>query len=133
METIQAYIVPLWHNHVSLVCKADQEAMIIAAKDANDIMIATSASDREGLVGIGSIIAYRSSGQTDKMVARYSVTLRPQDDQNPYIAELEAIAMALRCMPDGLQCQELIVLSSSQSSLKAIAQLQQQSGQVTIH
>ena len=132
METIQAYTVPPWHNRVSLVCETDREATITAAKDANDIMIATSASDREGLVGIGGIVAYRSSGQTDKMVARYSVTLGPRDDQNPYTAELEAIAMALRCMPDGLQCRELMVLSSSQSSLKAIARPRQQSGQVTI-
>lgn len=132
METIQAYTVPPWHNRVSLVCEADREATITAAKDANDIVIATSASDREGLVGIGGIVAYRSSGQTDKMVARYSVTLGPRDDQNPYTAELEAIAMALRCMPDGLQCRELTVLSSSQSSLKAIARPRQQSGQVTI-
>ena len=62
IEMIQAYTIPPWHNHVSLVCKADREAIIIAAKDANNIMITTSASDREGLVGIGSIIAYRSSG-----------------------------------------------------------------------
>jgi hypothetical protein len=75
METIQAYTVPPWHNRVSLVCEAEREAAIIAAKDAGDIVIATSASDREGLVGIGGIIAYRLSGQTDKIVARYSVTL----------------------------------------------------------
>ena len=40
--------------------------------------------------------------------------------------------MALRCMPDGLRCRELTVLSSSQSSLKAIARPRQQSGQGTI-
>ncbi|KAJ4182449.1 hypothetical protein NW759_17756 [Fusarium solani] len=40
--------------------------------------------------------------------------------------------MALRCMPDGLQRRELTVLSSSQSSLKAIARPRQQSGQITI-
>ena len=40
--------------------------------------------------------------------------------------------MVLRCMPDGLQFRELTVLSSSQSSLKAIARPRQQSGQVTI-
>ncbi|EWY79729.1 hypothetical protein FOYG_17124 [Fusarium oxysporum NRRL 32931] len=55
---------------------------------------------------------------------------RSQDYQNPYTAKLEATAMALRCMPDGLQCRELTVLSSSQSSLKAIARPRQQSGQV---
>jgi hypothetical protein len=77
MEMIQAYIIPPWHNYILLVYKANREAMIIAAKDANNIMIITSTSNREGLVGIGSIIAYRSSGQIDKMVARYSVTLGP--------------------------------------------------------
>jgi ribonuclease HI len=132
METIEAYAVPPWYNRVPLVCEADREAAKIAAKNVNDIVIATSASDRGGLVGMGGIVAQRSPGQTDRIVARYSATLGSRDDQNPYTAELEAIAMALRCMPDGLQCRELTVLSSSQSSLKAIARPQQQSGQTSI-
>ncbi|KAG6980395.1 hypothetical protein BFJ68_g17223 [Fusarium oxysporum] len=132
METIQAYAVPPFHNRVSLVCDADCEAAIAAANDADDIVIATSASDRGGLVDMGCIINYRSPGQADKVVARYSVTLGSQDDQNPCTAELEAIAMALRCMPDGLQCRKLTVISSSQSSLKAIARPRQQSGQGTV-
>ncbi|RKK10846.1 hypothetical protein BFJ65_g14842 [Fusarium oxysporum f. sp. cepae] len=132
METIEAYAVPPWYNRVPLVREADREAAKIAAKNVNDIVIATSASDRGGLVGMGGIVAQRSPGQTDRIVARYSATLGSRDDQNPYTAELEAIAMALRCMPDGLQCRELTVLSSSQSSLKAIARPQQQSGQTSI-
>ncbi|KAL9570493.1 hypothetical protein ACKAV7_005381, partial [Fusarium commune] len=132
METIEAYAVPPWYNRVPLVCEADREAAKIAAKNVNDIVIATSASDRGGLVGMGGIVAQKSPGQTDRIVARYSATLGSRDDQNPYTAELEAIAMALRCMPDGLQCRELTVLSSSQSSLKAIARPQQQSGQTSI-
>ncbi|KAH7472001.1 hypothetical protein FOMA001_g13208 [Fusarium oxysporum f. sp. matthiolae] len=132
METIEAYAVPPWYNRVPLVCEADREAAKIAAKNVNDIVIATSASDRGGLVGMGGIVAQRSPGQTDRIVVRYSATLGSRDDQNPYTAELEAIAMALRCMPDGLQCRELTVLSSSQSSLKAIARPQQQSGQTSI-
>ncbi|TVY74454.1 hypothetical protein Focb16_v006001 [Fusarium oxysporum f. sp. cubense] len=100
METIEAYAVPPWHNHVSLLCEADREAATTAAKNASDIVIATSASDKGGLVGMGGIVAQRSPRQTDKIVARYSVTLVSRDDQNPYTAELEAIAMALRCMPD---------------------------------
>ncbi|KAM5527229.1 hypothetical protein FOXYSP1_20498 [Fusarium oxysporum f. sp. phaseoli] len=132
METIEAYAVPPWHNRVPLVCEADRGAAKIAAKNVNDIVIATSASDRGGLVGMGGIVAQRSPGQTDRIVARYSATLGSRDDQNPYTAELEALAMALRCMPDGLQCRELTVLSSSQSSLKAIARPQQQSGQISI-
>ncbi|KAF4415370.1 reverse transcriptase [Fusarium acutatum] len=47
METIEAYAIPLWYNRVPLVCEADREAAKIAAKNVNDIVIATSASDRE--------------------------------------------------------------------------------------
>ncbi|KAJ3455686.1 hypothetical protein MRS44_017168 [Fusarium solani] len=132
METIQAYAVPPWHGRVLLECETDREAAVAAADSADDIVIATSASDRGGLVGMGGVICHKSPGRADKVVARYSVTLGSRDDQNPYTAELEAIAMALRCMPDGLQCQELTVLSSSQSSLKAITRPRQQSGQGTI-
>jgi hypothetical protein len=61
METIQAYTVPPWHNRVTLVCDADCEAAIAAANDANDIVIATSASDRGELVGMGA------SSTTDRL------------------------------------------------------------------
>ncbi|PCD22199.1 hypothetical protein AU210_015992 [Fusarium oxysporum f. sp. radicis-cucumerinum] len=79
METIKAYAVPPWHNHVSLLCEADREAAATAAKNASDIVIATSASDKGGLVGMGGIVAQRSPRQTDKIVARYSVTLVSRD------------------------------------------------------
>ncbi|RYC77831.1 hypothetical protein BFJ63_vAg19295, partial [Fusarium oxysporum f. sp. narcissi] len=96
LETIEAYAVPPWHNHVSLLCEADREAATTAAKNASDIVIATSASDKGGLVGMGGIVAQRSPRQTDKIVARYSVTLVSRDDQSPYTTKLEA----MRCMPD---------------------------------
>ncbi|KAL3587626.1 hypothetical protein FPOAC2_13523 [Fusarium poae] len=52
MKTIHAYAVP-WHSRVSTVCEADYEAAIAAAKNVGDIAIATSASDKGGLVGMG--------------------------------------------------------------------------------
>jgi hypothetical protein len=57
METIQAYTIPPWHNRISLVCEADRQATITAAKDTTDIIIATNASNKEGLIGISNIIA----------------------------------------------------------------------------
>jgi hypothetical protein len=105
---------------------------VTAANSAEDITITTSSSDKGGMVGMGGIISHRATGQANRVVARYSVTLGPRDDQNPYTAELGAIAMALRCMPDGLQNRILTILSSGQSALKAIARPRQQSGQCAI-
>ena len=79
-ETIQAYTVPPWQIGVWTVCEADRYAAIAAAKIANDSVIATSASDREWLVGIGGIVAHRSPDRIDEIVARYLVTLGSRDD-----------------------------------------------------
>jgi hypothetical protein len=72
---------------------------VAAANSVEDIVIATSPSERGGLVGMGGIICHRSTGRADDVVARYAVTIGPRDEQNPHTTELEAIAMALRCMP----------------------------------
>ncbi|KAG7402487.1 hypothetical protein Forpi1262_v018933 [Fusarium oxysporum f. sp. raphani] len=64
METIEAYAVPPWYNRVPLVCEADREAAKIAAKNVNDIVIATSASDREDLVGRQTDPPHRQGQQT---------------------------------------------------------------------
>ncbi|KAF4466806.1 endonuclease exonuclease phosphatase [Fusarium albosuccineum] len=89
MEPIQAYAVPPWHSRVSLVCEADRDAAKAAANDTKDIVIATRASDREGLVGMGGFSTHKATGQASRVVARYLVTLGSRDDQNPYAAKLE--------------------------------------------
>ncbi|CVL08123.1 uncharacterized protein FMAN_14213 [Fusarium mangiferae] len=45
LEMVEAYAVPPWHNRVSLVCEADRDMAIAAAKNASSIVVATSASD----------------------------------------------------------------------------------------
>ena len=67
------------------------------------VLTATSASARNGIVGIGGVVRNVGSGGADNVLAKYFVTLGPRDEQNAYTAELEAIAMVLRCMPDELQ------------------------------
>lgn len=97
-----------------------------------EVRIATSASVRNGTVGMGGVVRNAASGRADDVVARYSVTLGPRDEQNAYTAELEAIAVVLRCMPDGLRHRDVIVVTRNRSALQAIAKPQQQSGQGTI-
>ncbi|KAF6518133.1 hypothetical protein HZS61_002211 [Fusarium oxysporum f. sp. conglutinans] len=97
------------------------------------VLIATSASARNGLVGMGGVVRnIAGGGVNDDVIAKYSITLGLRDEQNACMAELEAIAMVLRCMPDGLQHREAIIATSNRSALQAITKPRQQSGQGTI-
>ncbi|KAJ0129356.1 hypothetical protein HZ326_27178 [Fusarium oxysporum f. sp. albedinis] len=97
------------------------------------VLIATSASARNGLVGMGGVVRnIAGGGVNDDVIAKYSITLGLRDEQNACMAELEDIAMVLRCMPDGLQHREVIIATSNRSALQAITKPRQQSGQGTI-
>ena len=64
--------------------------------------------------------------------SHYSVTITTDEEQNAYTAELHAIAMALKCMPQTVRDMQLVVCSANQSALRAISQPRQQSGQTSI-
>jgi hypothetical protein len=140
METIEPYALPPWQRHMVVEYDLDKEVAtdVDIGDDVNEtsrmrqVLIATSASARNGIVGMGGVVRNTASGGADGVVARYSVTLDPRDEQNAYTAELEAIAAALRCMPDGLRHRDVIVATRNRSALQAIAKPRQQSGQGTI-
>jgi hypothetical protein len=94
------------------------------------ILVATSASGKAGRVSIGSIV--RDTHRNRQVLVRCSSTIGSSEDQNTYTGDLEAIATALRSLPDGLQCRDVTVLTSSRSALQVIAQPRQQSGQCTV-
>jgi hypothetical protein len=141
METIEPYALPLWHRHMVVEYDSDKEAAadvdtgddVTETSNMRQVLIATSASARNGLVGMGGVVRNTASGgANDNVIAKYSVTLGPRDEQNAYTAELEAIAMVLRCMPDGLRHRDVIIATRNRSALQAIAKPRQQSGQGTI-
>ncbi|KAG4268290.1 hypothetical protein FPRO04_14801, partial [Fusarium proliferatum] len=128
-------------RHMVVEYDSDKEAAayldtgddVTETSNMRQVLIATSASARNGLVGMGGIVRNTASGgANDNIVAKYSATLGPRDEQNAYMAELEAIAMVLRCMPDGLQHRAIIVATRNRSALQAIAKPRQQSGQGAI-
>uniref|UniRef100_A0A093VG96 Uncharacterized protein n=1 Tax=Talaromyces marneffei PM1 TaxID=1077442 RepID=A0A093VG96_TALMA len=110
----------------------DGDKAIDIAGKAIGILIATSASARSGMVGMGGYIRDTQADNNGTDISRYSITLGKRTEQNPYTAELEAIAVALeRISPE--TCQRWIsILSSNRSALSAISQPRQQSGQLTI-
>jgi hypothetical protein len=62
----------------------------------------------------------------------YAVTLGARTEQNPYIAELAAMAMAMRCLPHHLVGRQITILTSNLGALLAASQPRYQSGQASI-
>ncbi|KAI8397458.1 hypothetical protein FOFC_20730 [Fusarium oxysporum] len=114
METIEPYALPPWHRHMVVKYDSDKEAAadvdtgdnVTETSSMRQVLIATSASARNGLVGMGGVVRNTASGGVnDDVIAKYSVTLGLRDEQNAYMAELEAIAMVLRqrmMLPEGV-------------------------------
>jgi hypothetical protein len=140
MEMTEPYALPPWHRHMVVQYDSDKEAAadadtgddVTETNSMRQVLIATSASARNGIVGMGGVVRNAARGGADDVVARYSVTLGPRDEQNAYTAELEAIAVVLRCMPDGLRHRDVIIATRNRSALQAIAKPRQQSAQGTI-
>ncbi|KAG4273198.1 hypothetical protein FPRO04_14577 [Fusarium proliferatum] len=140
METIEPYALPPWHGRMVVEYDTDTEAVgdagsgddVTETSSMRQVLIATSASARNGIVGMGGVVRNVGSGGADDVLAKYSVALGPKDEQNAYTAELEAIAVVLRCMPDGLRHRDVIIATRIRSALQAIAKPRQQSGQRTI-
>ncbi|PNP85320.1 hypothetical protein FNYG_01337 [Fusarium nygamai] len=111
METIETYALSPWHRHMVVEYDSDKEAAsdvdigddLTDTRSARSVLIATSASARNGLVGMGGVVRNTAGGGVNAdVITNYSVTLGPRDEQNAYMAQLKAIAMVLRYMPDGL-------------------------------
>jgi len=132
MEIIYAYAVPPWADRVQVICEPDKERAIEMTKRAEGILIATSSSARGGVVGMGGSIRDTRINDADDAITSYSVTLGARTEQNPYTAELEAIAAALVCVPTWVCHRQVVILSSNRSALAAIGKPRQQSGQNTI-
>jgi ribonuclease HI len=123
-----------WRKRIDLVKKDYQEAAQ-TAKNAQGIVIATSSSEKNGMVGTGGAICdTTTTGSLETApIANYSVTLGPRNKTNPYVAELVAMAIALRNLAELLVRNRVItILSSNLSALQALNRPRQQSGQWNI-
>lgn len=133
VETIHEYTLPPWSDRIPVV--GEHYGYVETDKAPNDvvgIIIATASSQKRGTVGMGGAVRDTTINGAGEVLASYSVTIGTRDEQNPYTAELAAIALALKCMPAGLHRRDLTVMTSNRSALQVIRRPRQQSGQCTI-
>jgi hypothetical protein len=132
MEIIQPYVVAPWEERLTTHIESNKEKAVLIANVIPGIRIATSSSERMGVVGMGGAICDTLGTTTSTEPITYSVTLGLRTEQNPYTAELEAIARALRCLPLRLMRRQITIFTSNQGALLAVSQPRHQSGQTSI-
>ena len=131
MEVINEYALRPWTDRIPLLGEDDLEGAQ-TPYDVQNILIATAASQRNDVVGMGGVVCDTTLGGMGHTLATFSVTIGPGSEQNPYTAELEAVATALRSIPPSLVAQDVTIAVGNRSVVAAIRRPQQQSGQCTI-
>ncbi|KJZ68274.1 hypothetical protein HIM_12336 [Hirsutella minnesotensis 3608] len=132
IEDIHEHALPPWTPRIPVILEDDKAKAVKAANDAEGIVIVTSGSQRDGMVGIGGVVCSVNHDRPGVVLASYSVCLGTAEEQNPYTAELAAIAMALMCTPTALPYREVTVVASNRAALEVIKRPRRQSGQCTI-
>ena len=99
VETIQEYAISPWEPRIPAVINPDSERAAEVANCISGICIATSSSERKGMVGMGGAIFDTHGRMPNGQPITFAITLRPRSEQNPYVAELEAMAMAIQGIP----------------------------------
>lgn len=131
METVHAFVMAPWDKRVETIYEDDERIGELATASWAT-RIATSCSAKNGLVGMGMAIRTPISIPGGTTFSLRSVTLGPRTEQNPYTAELSAIAQALRSLPPQLAYYVVAVFTSNKAAVQTLKNPRQQSGQVEI-
>jgi hypothetical protein len=132
VEMIQGFSISPWEQRIPAIIDVDCKRAVETASHIRGIRIATSSSLRKDMVGMGGAIHDSYGRIPNGPPVTFAVTLGPRSEQNPYIAELKAIAMAVRGLPPYLMGREITIFTSNQAAIQVINKPKQQSGQDSI-
>lgn len=119
METIQPGVLAPWEKRVQTVVENAAQGL-----EANwAVRIAVSSSARNGVVGMGGAISIQNNEKRS-----FSVTLGKREEQNPYAAELAAMAEALSRLPK-LRFRSIALITRNKAAVLTLRRPRQQSGQ----
>ena len=132
VEKIEPYSIQPWLARLRADTTKEEKSKQAFIDSLQGIVVATSASDRNGKVGAGGAIKDTESGAAVGHYVTYLVKLGSRKEQNPYTAELAAISLALRCLPDHIQGRNIYITTRSLSTAQVLMKPKQQSGQADI-
>jgi ribonuclease HI/exonuclease III len=119
METIRPCVLAPWEKRVQAV--SENAAQRLEANWA--VRIAVSSSSRNGVVGMGGAISIQNNETRS-----FSTTLGKREEQNPYSAELAAMAEALSRLPK-LRFRNIALTTRNKAAVLTLRRPRQQSGQ----
>jgi hypothetical protein len=132
LETIDAFPMPPWEERLPVVIERDREKAAEAAKSAQGLIFAISTAVKNERIGYGgAFVTLSPNGPLHEPVG-VGAGIGLKSSQNPYTAELAAIAKMLQQIPDNMKNTQVRILSNNQAALRAIGHPQQQPGQMHI-
>ncbi|KAK1466471.1 hypothetical protein CTAM01_17016, partial [Colletotrichum tamarilloi] len=94
LETTEGYLITPWEARIDTVVEDDAVKATEAIQSGWAVRIATASSARNGVVGYGTATTLPVSLRGGGGVITASRTFGQRTEQNPYVAELAALAEA---------------------------------------
>ncbi|KZL63694.1 putative transposable element [Colletotrichum incanum] len=132
LETIEAFLQPPWESRIHTVVEEDGDRASKATQTGWAVRAATGSSARNGIVGYGTAVLLPLSHRRGGSTTTVSTTVGPRTEQNPYTAELMAIAAVLESLSKRVRYLAIYVFSTNKAAVLAAGRPRQQSGQQEI-
>jgi hypothetical protein len=132
LETIEAFPQPPWESRIHTVVEEDGDRASKATQTGWAVRAATGSSARNGIVGHGTAVLLPLSHRRGGSTTTGSTTVGPRTEQNPYTAELMAIAEVLESLSKRVRYLAIYVFSTNKAAVLAAGRPRQQSGQQEI-
>jgi ribonuclease HI len=125
LETINPFVLAPWETRIQSDVEAMPRSHIVLG---GSLQVAVSSSARNSLVGFGVAIKKQPPRYRKLKLKTFSVTLGARSEQNPFSAELAALAHTLNMLV-GLKDYRITLLTSNKAAALTMRNPQQQSGQ----